>query len=117
MSSNVASRVDQIQALTRRYARYSRSAGGLSSVLGGVLCLVAYFGGPLLPASPWATLVLIAIPAVWLLAKGWMIRRYYQQLGRVEQQESAPERRAHRLNVVVVVLVALAITGGLVQLV
>lgn len=113
MSPKIQARLQELEALTRRYARYSRSAGGMSSVLGGVLCLVAYLCGPLLPSTPLSKAMLIAIPAVWLLAKGLMMRRYYQQLGHVEQQETPLERRMHRLNVVVVVLVALAITAGL----
>jgi hypothetical protein len=113
VSPKIETRLQELEALTRSYARYSRSAGGMSSVLGGVLCLVAYFCGPLLPSTPLSKAMLIAIPAVWLLGKGLMMRRYYQQMGHVEQQETPLERRMHRLNVVVVVLVALAITTGL----
>ncbi|MEO6801480.1 MAG: hypothetical protein ABI178_16200 [Rhodanobacter sp.] len=113
MPANVQGRLRQVEELTRSYARYSRSAGGLSSVLGGVLCLIAYFGGPLLPSMPLTRAVLIAIPAGWLLAKGWMTHHYYQRLGHVEQQETPAERRMHRLCVAVVLLVALAITAGL----
>ena len=46
MSANVETRLHELESLTRSYARYSRSAGGMSSVLGGVLCLIAYLGGP-----------------------------------------------------------------------
>ena len=112
MSSNVQARLQQMEELTRSYARYSRSAGGLSSVLGGVLCLIAYFAGPLLPSTALTRTVLIAIPAVWLLAKGWMTRCYYQRLGHVEQQETRQERGIHRFYVAAVVLVALVITAG-----
>ena len=112
MTANVQARLDELEALTRRYARYSRSAGGLSSVLGGVLCLLAYFGGQLLHGVAWARPVLMAIPAVWLLAKGWMMHRYYQRLGHVEEQETALDRRVHGFCVAVVLLVALAITIG-----
>src|SRR6185312_9870394 len=113
MSADVQTRLEELEALTRRYARYSRSAGGLSSVLGGVLCLIAYFGGQLLHGAAWAGPVLIAIPAVWLLAKGWMMHRYYQRLGHVEEQETPLDRRVHRFCVAVALLVALAITVGL----
>lgn len=112
MSPNVQARLSQMEELTRRYARYSRSAGGMSSVLGGVLCLIAYFAGPLLPSTPLTKAVLIAIPAVWLLAKGWLTRGYYQRLGHVEQQETRQERGLQRLFLGVVVLVALVITAG-----
>lgn len=53
---------------------------------------------------------------VWLLAKGWMTHRYYQRLGHVEQQETRLERGMHRLYVAVALLVALAITAGMVTL-
>lgn len=112
MSPNVQARLHELEALTRSYARYSRSAGGMSSVLGGVLCLIAYFAGPLLPSTPLTKTVLIAIPGIWLLAKGWMTHHYYQQFGHVEQQETLLERRMHRLCIVVALLVALAITAG-----
>lgn len=110
MSADIQTRLEELEALTRRYARYSRSAGGLSSVLGGVLCLIAYFGGQLLHGAAWAEPVLIAIPAVWLLAKGRMMHRYYQRLGHVEEQETPLDRRVHRFCVAVALLVALAIT-------
>lgn len=113
MSPSVQAHLHELEVLTRTYARYSRSAGGLSSVLGGVLCLVSYFGGPLLPPTPLTKTVLIAIPAAWLLAKGWMMHRYYQRMGHVEQQETPLERRVHRFCVAVVLLVALALTAGI----
>lgn len=110
MSTDVETRMHELESLTRSYARYSRSAGGVSSVLGGVLCLIAYLGGPLLPATPLARAVLIAIPAVWLLAKGWMVRHYYQRMGHVEQRETPQERRMHWLCVAVSLLVAMIVT-------
>lgn len=113
MNADVQPRLEELEALTRSYARYSRNAGGLSSVLGGVLCLLAYFGGPLLHGVPTASAALIAIPAVWLLAKGRMTRRYYQRWGHVEEQETPVERRLHWFCVGVTLLVALAITAGL----
>lgn len=112
MNADVHTRMHELEALTRSYARYSRNAGGLSSVLGGVLCLMAYFGGPLLHGFAPATAVLIAIPGVWLLAKGWMTRRYYQRLGHVEQIETQAERLLHWFCVGFVLLVALAITAS-----
>lgn len=113
MTADVRARLQELEQLTQSYARYSRNAGGLSSVLGGVLCLIAYFGGPLGHGFAPATVLLIAIPGVWLLAKGWMTRRYYQRLGHVEQLETPVERRMHWFCVGVVLLVALTITIGL----
>jgi hypothetical protein len=113
MPPNMQARLGELEALTRSYARYSRSAGGMSSVLGGMLCLLAYFAGPLLPSTPLSKAMLMAIPAVWLLAKGWMMHRYYQRMGHVEQQETPLQRRMHRLCIATVLLVALVITADL----
>jgi hypothetical protein len=113
MPPDVETRLHELESLTRSYARYSRSAGGVSSVLGGVLCLLAYLGGPLLPATPATRAMLIAIPAVWLLAKGWMMRHYYQRMGHVEQWETPQERRMHWFCVAVALLVAVAITASI----
>ncbi|HWU78383.1 MAG TPA: hypothetical protein VN043_17940 [Rhodanobacter sp.] len=113
MSPHVENRLHELELLTRSYARYSRSAGGMSSVLGGVLCLVAYLGGPLLPEAPPMRALLIAIPALWLLAKSWMVRSYYQRMGHVEQQETPQERRMHRGCVAVALLVAVIVTTSI----
>lgn len=101
---------NELEALTRDYARYSRSAGGLGSVLGGTLCLASYFCGALLPLTPAVRAVLIAMPFVWLGAKLWLTRNYYQRFGRVEEQEKPNERLTHWLCVAVSLLVALGIT-------
>lgn len=69
MSQSMEHRLSELESLTRDYARYSRSAGGISSILGGVLCLLAYFAGPLLSPIPVVRAGLIAIPGVCLLAK------------------------------------------------
>lgn len=101
---------DELEALTRAYARYSRSAGGLGSVLGGTLCLLSAFAGALLPLTPAVRAALIAMPFVWLAAKLWLTRRYYQRFGRVEEQEAPNERLTHRLCLAAAILVAIGIT-------
>ncbi|MDN5865471.1 MAG: hypothetical protein L0I62_09725 [Gammaproteobacteria bacterium] len=103
--------LDEYETLTRAYSRYSRSAGGLGSVIGGVLTLVSYFLGALLPLTPALSIGLIAIPFVWLLAKGGLVRRYYQRFGRVEERLSKAQRRSRRFNLAVSTLIALAIVG------
>ncbi|MGH8226111.1 MAG: hypothetical protein ACRER1_08180 [Gammaproteobacteria bacterium] len=102
--------ISDLETLTHAYARYSRSAGGLGSVLGGTLCLASYFCGALLPLTPAVRAALIAMPLVWLGAKLWLTRNYYQRFGHVEEQEKPSERRMYRFCVVVSLLVALAIT-------
>ena len=100
----------ELETLTRDYARYSRTAGGLGSVLGGTLCLVSYFSGALLPLTPPVRAALIAMPIVWLAVKLWLSRNYYQRFGRVEEQERLNERLTYWLCVAVSVFVALGIT-------
>ena len=103
----------ELEALTRSYARYSRSAGGLGSILGGVLCLISYFVGALAPLTPAVRIGLVAIPFAWLLAKGWLTHRYYQRFGHVEEQERPNERLTHRLCTAVTLLIALGIVASI----
>jgi hypothetical protein len=110
MSNETLGGLCELESLTRDYARYSRSAGGLASVLGGVSCLLAYLLGGLLPSTPALRVVLAALPAAWLLARQVMAHRYYQRFGHVEEQEGAAECRTHRLCIGVTFVVALLLT-------
>lgn len=110
MPDKTLGRLCELGSLTRDYARYSRSAGGLASVLGGVSCLFAYFLGGLLPSTPVLRVVLTALPVAWLLARQVMAHRYYQRFGHVEEQEGAAERRTHRFCIGVAFVVALLLT-------
>lgn len=112
MTDTLQTGLCELATLTRDYARYSRSAGGLAAVLGGAFCLAAYLLGGLLPASTVLHAALAALPLLWLLAKQGMARCYYQRLGHVEEQESAAERRTHRLGIGVVLVVAVLVTGS-----
>src|SRR5699024_482273 len=101
---------DELQHLTCDYARYSRSAGGLASVLGGVFCLFSYLTAGWLPlTTPWRA-VLVVLPLVWLLARWGMRRHYYQAAGHVGERETPAERRTHRWCVGVTLLVAVMVT-------
>src|SRR5690606_18763578 len=87
----------QLAILTRRYAAFSRSAGGLSSVLGGILVLITYFVGALaFPESLWARLALASAPIVWLISRQLLRNRYYQQFGRVAEPVPSSDRRMHK---------------------
>lgn len=87
---------DTIADLTRRYARFSLSAGGLASVLGGGLAIVAYFVGALRPPDAVAGRVALALmPLLWIAAKELLRMHYYQRFGRVAQVRTAAERRWH----------------------
>lgn len=110
MSDGMQGLLCELESLTRDYARYSRSAGGLASVLGGVSCLLAYLLGGLLPETPVLRIVLVALPVAWLLARQGMAHRYYQRFGHVEEQESVAERRTHRSCIGVALIVAVLVT-------
>lgn len=110
MPRELPEQLDELETLTRDYARYSRSAGGLASVLGGLCCLLSYLLGGLLPMTPTLRGALVALPLVWLLARQVMVRRYYQRLGHVEEQEGVAERRTHRAILGVVMAVAALLT-------
>lgn len=105
------SRLQELESLTRSYACFSRSAGGLGSVLGGALCLLSYFLGALLPLTPALQAGLIAIPFVWLLCKGWLVRRYYQRFGRAEEMQTKLERTLHRFYFGFALLISLVIAA------
>ncbi len=101
----------ELETLTRAYARYSRSAGGLGSVLGGLLCLASYLVGGLLPLTPPVRAALIIMPLLWLGAKVWLSRNYYQRFGRVEEQETPNEHLVHRWSLILTIGVAAIITA------
>lgn len=104
--------MEQLSEVTRQYARFSRSAAGLGSVLGGVLTLVAYFVGALVTLNPWIRLCLAATPLLWILGKEALQRRYYQRFGRVVERESRGERRWRIAWTAFVALVSTIIVGA-----
>lgn len=85
-----------LAAATARYASYSRSAGGLSLVVGGVLCLVVFVVGATVPLTPFLRCVLVAAPVLWLLTKELLRALYYQRDGGALERLSARQRRNHR---------------------
>jgi hypothetical protein len=107
--------LERLSAVTREYARFSRSAAGLGSVLGGVFGLVSYFAGALAPLTWWSRAALAALPLVWIVAKELLQRRYYQRHGRVEEVERAGERRLHRFLTATIAVVSIAVVGWLLR--
>jgi hypothetical protein len=85
----------RLEALTREYSRFSRSAGGLSAVAGGIACLASWLAGSLLPTTPALRVALIALPLAWLLGKQWLAFAYYQRFGQVTERPTTSERRYH----------------------
>lgn len=111
--------LDEVTKLTRDYAAYSRDAAGLGDVLGGLL----FF----LTASFWVDyrflptrILVILTPLLWIAAKEWLQRRYYQAEGRVEQAVTVGNRIVFwvftvfsvLLSVTVALFLATSVTGN-----
>jgi hypothetical protein len=92
----VAERLLRLSTLTRAYARFSRSAGGLGTLLGGTFCLLAYFAGALLPLTPVSRTALALLPLLWIATKEWLRVSLYQAQGRVRE---TPDRTQYRWHV------------------
>jgi hypothetical protein len=101
----VAERLLRLETLTRAYARFSRSAGGLGTLLGGAFCLLAYFAGALLPLTPASRTALALLPLVWIATKEWLRVSLYQAQGRVRE---TPDRTQYRWHVGLTAFVAIA---------
>ena len=104
--------LDQLQQLTERYARYRNSAGGLSSVLGGLLSLVMFFTALLVPLATVERSVLALAPLLWLLSKEALRRFYYQRSGAVGEKLSASQHRQHVWLTLFVAAVSTAIVAA-----
>lgn len=105
--------LDRLAAITKRYARYSRSAGGLSSVIGGVLCLATFAIGALAPLPPALRWSLAATPLAWLASKELLRRFYYQRGGAVVERIDPTHARWRRWMMVYLGAVAALVVGGL----
>ena len=102
--------------LTRRYARYSRSAGGMASVLGGAFAVLAYAIGTLAaPDAPAPRIGLALLPLIWIVSKEMLRVRYYQRFGRVAQRLSTGERRWHLGFTLFTLAISVVIIGTIVH--
>jgi hypothetical protein len=111
---NAATRdFDRLAEITARYARYSRSAGGLSSVIGGVLCLAAFSVGALAPLPPALRYALACAPLAWIASKELLRRLYYQRDGAVAELIDARHARLRRFMMIYLGAVAAFVIGGL----
>ena len=88
--------LDHMRDLTERYSRYSRGAGGLSLMIGGLLLAASFLASACLPLTPALRVALVAFPAIWLLSKELLRRLYYQRDGAVLQQVSPKLRKERR---------------------
>lgn len=109
-----AGRLSELQALTRDYSRYSQSAGGLSAVFGGAACLMSYLLGATLAITPLLTIVLFALPILWLVLKQLAAQRYQRRHGRVQELSDLPQSRIRALLLVGVAVVIAIVSIGMV---
>jgi hypothetical protein len=94
-TDSLSERLVRLATLTRTYSRYSRSAGGLGTLLGGVFCLLSYFGGALLPLTPFLRVILALLPLVWIAAKESLRLGLYQAQGGVREELDRSQQRWH----------------------
>jgi hypothetical protein len=88
----------RFQTLTRDYARYSRSAAGLGSVIGGAFGIaVSLIVTDADPSLPVRAMLVLAVP-LWLLAKTWLRDHYYQRHGAAEESLDAFHTRVERVS-------------------
>lgn len=107
--------LDRLAALSARYARYSRSAGGLSTVFGGVLLLAVFSVNAFAGLSTPSRLALAAAPLLWLAAKEVLRRWYYQRDGLAMQKASVGERRQRLGWTVYLAVISTAIVAWVVH--
>jgi hypothetical protein len=82
-SSNIQNpaKLEQLQSLTREYAKFSRSATGLGSVIGGMIGLSIFLIGAFTNPPLWARALLVLALPIWFVLKHWLRNHYYQRHG------------------------------------
>jgi hypothetical protein len=104
--------LDRLATLAGRYASYSRSAGGLSTVIGGGLLLLVFAMNAWMELQPGLRIWLATAPVLWLVAKEVLRRAYYQRAGTALQSPSATQRRWRFWAVVYLAVMAALINAG-----
>ena len=89
--------IGELQQLTRDYASYSRSRGGIGNVLGGVVGLVVFGALWLFGGNALTTMLTIGLTSVWLAGKEVIRRRLYRRFGRAEEVWTGTVRCTHRI--------------------
>jgi hypothetical protein len=74
-------KLEQLQTVTREYAKFSRSATGLSSVIGGIFGLSIFLIGAFSNPPLWARALLVLALPIWFVLKHWLRTHYYQRHG------------------------------------
>jgi len=88
--------IADMQQLTREYASYSRSRGGLVNVLGGVVGLVIFGAVWLFGGNPATAVLTVGLTFVWLVGKEVIRRRLYRGFGEAREVWSGSPRRTHQ---------------------
>lgn len=86
---------NQLERLTRIYARFSKNAAGLGNVLGGVLAMTMWLTANTLELTLWSRLLFAAFPIVWVITKETLRQRYYLRHGLVREKPDTSERNWH----------------------
>jgi hypothetical protein len=108
MEDGTYATLGELQRLTREYARYGRSRGGLGTMLGGCAGLLVFlavwlFGGNAATAS-----LAVGLTALWLVGKDVIRRRYYQRYGVARETWTSEARRVHRTTLLLITPLLLA---------
>ncbi|MDN5780421.1 MAG: hypothetical protein L0H23_00115 [Luteimonas sp.] len=111
---NETAHLSRLAENTSRYATYSRSAGGLSLVIGGILCLATFVVGATVELTPALRYALAGAPLMWLLSKELLRAFYYQRAGAARERLSGKQRRMHLWMVAYLGVMSLLIIGGVV---
>jgi hypothetical protein len=82
--------LERLQTLTREYAKFSKSAAGWGSIIGGTIGLALYAIIQYTDPPGWARVLCGFAPILWLIAKQFAQTRYYQRLGAVREQGTMP---------------------------
>ena len=85
----------EMQHVTREYASFSQSRGGLGNVLGGVAGLIGFAALWLLGRGVALAALAVGLTAAWLVGKELIRRRFYRPFGDAREIRSAAHRRSH----------------------
>ncbi len=114
VSINTPETVTDLQHLTREYASFSRSRGGLGNVLGGVVGLIV-FGVVWLLGSRFSTAVIaIILTLVWLIGKEVIRQRVYRRFGQAQEIWTGSQQRAHQFTTLLLTLASLGFAVALI---
>jgi uncharacterized membrane protein YhaH (DUF805 family) len=115
-ASNTQAHLEQLQILTREYAKFSKSAAGWGSITGGILGLLLYAIINRSDLPNWARLLCGLAPIIWLGSKQLVRSRYYQRHGQVLETSSTPVWLERVLQGMIIGVMFCVLGAGLVAL-